>query len=1107
MKNFKNKRKILFVLLSFLITAIIIVVVWDLNGYLVMGHDVGYRLNIKEFFHNLFFLWSDSLNFGENKYYNPGAIPIHVPELLFTIITGNVFLGQKITLIYWHFLMLIPLVFAYFLFSKNSEYKKMFIFFILGSYLYAINFFNLQGWGVFWRTRFSIQIVLPILFIFLYKTLDEKKLNKIHLLFIVLTSAFLNGGGSPPLFGPVVITWIITGIYFLILENDKKKVVMLFTKTTFFFGIGFILISSYWLYPTLQHFLSSFRSEIASVGGIEGVTQWLKVVSKDTSYINLFRLQGIPSWGNTAHPYASTYTTNTFYIILSYIWPVLAFSSLLLAETLKEKKLVLLVALLGLIGIFFASGAHPPLGWAFELMVKYIPGFTMFRTAFYKFAPLVWFSYTFLAAFSLYRIGIILNKKFKHVFIFWSYIFIVGIFVIVYHAPFFSGNFFQWDEFFSTKVKPPDYIFHFQEWVNKNQINGRIVLLPKLENTYYADSYKWGYWGRDPLPNLLSSRNTLVGNTGDQLTDALVTQLHEAVLASDHETLGKLSRLLDVEYLLLREDAYYDFPQRETIPPIVYKEALKRNTNIEIEEIFNKWILYKIKTYIPSRIRVASGIDLIVGDKTFFNTEVDLVNENEVLTGEAFTADKIDMEDYSKIIILPSKIEYNSNIDPFSAIHVRLYPDSIFYRLKEYKNKKDREKNITIYQKIDFSLNLLVKKVEELEYLEAKNKAEYLSAHIKTIQEELDLLEKSMGSIRDFNKENYEKKMKIDHYLGELVKRISMFYQQYLDENILIINKINMIRSKLGLNRNECADECSLYDIKVPLRGEYKFIINEESLAEIENIKFNTVVYSPSTENNQGRLGIIKNYVLREGSYPLEIRFKEHVLSNQILLEPEKSYVFPIRSTLKNYMVAFNYDIKGEDTYLLTKKIRNSISGFNWSRTIALKGKDDYKERFNLSEGVALESIVFSSYQEKRNKNQQVSEINNVRIVSQADADVTFYRVLNERMTYPKTTQYQKINPSQWDISIAPENNDPVILSFSNLYNAGWIIKNGEYRHIKINGNLNGWLLPVARKKEVIYFLPQDHLKIGFIISGLSLLGIIVYLIKNILAKQKNEHI
>lgn len=1105
----KNKLKILIrpalLLLFLLLISIGITYLWNLKGYLIIGHDVGYKLNIQEFFNNLFYVWSDNLNFGKNKYFNPGAIPIHLPELVINLIVKDPFVSQFITLVYWHFLNFSPFILIYLLFYRKNN-KNIIIFFLFATFLYAINLFNLQGWTVFWRTRFSIQIFLPIFFFFIYKTMEAKRINPFFLVAVLLLSVFLNGGGSPPLFGSLILAWFFIGLYFIFINKDKKATTILYAKVTFLYFLGFILMSSYWLLPTIGHLLKSFSTEFNLVGGFEGVTNWLRVVSKDTSFANMFRLEGIPSWyDNLSHPYANLYLNNKLLVGLSFIWPTLAFSAMFLVKEAREKKLIILVGMLALLGMFFAGGSHSPFDWLFDLMMRYIPGFTMFRTAFYKFAPLVWFSYSMLIAFSLYKITLIIKKRFVNKIVYLLFVFGSLIFIALYNFPFFSGNFFNWNKNFSTKVIVPSYVFDIKNWFNddKNRITGRILLLPPQETAFNVDAYKWGYWSPEPLPNVLSAKTFVTSNTGNNITDALVKQLYKAILEGDAATINKLSLILDVEHVLVRNDFYYDNPGGETLSPQIFTNAIKSNDNFTEIKNFNQWSLFKIKNYFPSRFYIPSNIVLLSGDFDSLNEEISLLDKNDVIIedNQMITLPVIAhpdslIQNYSKIIILPEKIFYNPQVNLFDVLEIKLYPDSILYPLVEYKSKQQKNKLTSMHQRIDALLDSQVRKIKELEYLENESKDNYLEAQIGVITRELGQLGNLAEELNIFNRANYERKVKMNFYLRQFITKIKDLNSKYLDENIEIIGKIKTIRAKLkddNLNGFDCLDECSIYSINIPLEGEYEMLLNKRSLPFIEKIEFENKIVPLSVSKSEKGWYVINTEYLKEDNFPLKIIRKTEKLAEDFVLDKNGPYNFNIKSGLNKFMIRFDYYLANNEEYFLTKNFENKISGHRWHRTVSLKGNDSYKEAFDFQNGDTLESLTLTPINEGKTKKplQDKSEIRNLEVVNLEDIDLVFYHPADNTLDDAGGVTYNKINPVTWKINLDNKKQNAKFLVFSNSFDDGWILKDNANSRVMVNGNLNGWVLQDGlASKTTVYFQPQDNLYRGVFLSVVSIIAV-----------------
>ena len=60
-----------------------------------------------------------------------------------------------------------------------------------------------------------------------------------------------------------------------------------------------------------------------------GAVRWSQEISKNASFNNLIKLQGIPDWyDNPQHPYSNNFLDNYFLLLLAIFFPAVAFVSL-----------------------------------------------------------------------------------------------------------------------------------------------------------------------------------------------------------------------------------------------------------------------------------------------------------------------------------------------------------------------------------------------------------------------------------------------------------------------------------------------------------------------------------------------------------------------------------------------------------------------------------------------------------------------------------------------------------------------------------------------------------------------------------------------------------
>jgi hypothetical protein len=117
--------------------------------------------------------------------------------------------------------------------------------------------------------------------------------------------------------------------------------------------------------------------------------------------LELFRLLGewdfYTGWaGKLYYPWSIFYTQNPIGIFVSYSIPLIAFASLLkIKPRCKATADILYFALMAVVGIFIAKGAHPPFGEYWSWLYNNIGLFRIFRDS-YKFASIISLSYAVL---------------------------------------------------------------------------------------------------------------------------------------------------------------------------------------------------------------------------------------------------------------------------------------------------------------------------------------------------------------------------------------------------------------------------------------------------------------------------------------------------------------------------------------------------------------------------------------------------------------------------------------------------------------------------------------------------------------------------------------
>lgn len=613
------KKRIYFhIIIIFLLS--LFPLLWFPDGSLLFGHDSGMTFDPVTHFVDRLHVWTERLGIGTDQSSGLlGAIVfIHGLEAFLAWIGLSLQMDQKIQFIIW---FVLPGLSMYFFAHKTWPGRKYLP--LIASVVYMINFFLIQAWFVAERTKFSIYVALPLIMYFTLSYLEGKTSFKKSLVATGLTLGFFNAGGSFPLYGGLILVMVITFAYQNFLHFDLEMV-----KKTIFFSLGllllYILLSAFWLFPYVYYVLGFYGRDLALAGGPAGSLAWSEYLAKGSTFINLFRGQGIPEWYlNAYHAFAGNFFTNPILILGSFAFPILAYFSLFLVKVKREKFLIYLFVVISLVSLIFAAGPGSQLGIIYEFMVLHVPGFAIFRSNFYKFGYAFWFSYGILIGFTLDVLfskieNFVKNRKLS---IPISYIlpilFIVG--YVFYHYPLLNGSFLDYShepgKELSTRVKVPQYVFDFGKWVNQQNPIKRYLILPEVSETGYI-AYQWGYWSLAPI-NSLQAKNSFVHNTFLMTPSErfLLLQMYSSLLRKDIKSFDDFAEVFAVDGIVVHEDFDWQNFSWGTTDPARYEAVLDADPNFKLTKTFGRWRVYDIVSRGKSlRVTATSRLGFLNGE-------------------------------------------------------------------------------------------------------------------------------------------------------------------------------------------------------------------------------------------------------------------------------------------------------------------------------------------------------------------------------------------------------------------------------------------------------------------------------------------------------------
>jgi hypothetical protein len=306
---------------------------WNKPGYYATGHDMSYPLAPVDFFVDRLYTWTDRIGpFGRNQTDDVPGLFIHGLQALPVFLGISLITSQKLIFIFW---AIAPGISMYLLLRLLFPKKENFLIRVVGSLFYMINHYILQAWTIAEMTKFTMYAGIPIVVMIIINVLYKKRKILLNSLLLSLTLGFFNGGPGIPLWGGLLVVVIPVVFGSLVLSSGEWLVKIKRLAKFMFFSLCFCLvINAYWIFPYLKSFTSNFVDKISSGGGTEGYILWSQGISAHASFINLFRLKGIPDWHlSYFHPYANSFSEQPVLVFLGVVIPLIGALGLI-----KKKK-------------------------------------------------------------------------------------------------------------------------------------------------------------------------------------------------------------------------------------------------------------------------------------------------------------------------------------------------------------------------------------------------------------------------------------------------------------------------------------------------------------------------------------------------------------------------------------------------------------------------------------------------------------------------------------------------------------------------------------------------------------------------------------------------
>lgn len=436
---------------------------------------------------------------------------------------------------------------------------------------------------------------------------------------LTTTSAYVD-------FPYAVVTWVILGTYYIFYIATNRGSRLAFasaSRFTLFLLALWSLINMYWLLPVV--FSSSSLFQGASVSGISSL-DWLR--SWSANLLDVMRLRGffgltLKTQADYYAPWSTVYSTSVF-VDMSFMVPVLASASIL---TGRKNKYVLYFCSLALFGLFLIKGPYPPLGEVNVFLYNAFWPLQTLRSVYMRFLPMITLSFAFLIGYTaghLYPANLLYRFKRKSAIKLTeiSRIIAVGaiIFLLfgVYLYPLWTGEviYSGGQVVPSARVKIPEYYTEAANWLSQDNEDYNIMSLP-MANIKGYEEFSWdsGYAGAGITFSVLNK--PVIGSA--DIFNGLSGFVASRIIQNASEGIGKILSLMRVKYVLLHNDADWQFITKPNYGGFIYtsqeasQSILNSFNGLLLEKSLSKLDFYQNQYQLVPTIYSAGYATLVSG--------------------------------------------------------------------------------------------------------------------------------------------------------------------------------------------------------------------------------------------------------------------------------------------------------------------------------------------------------------------------------------------------------------------------------------------------------------------------------------------------------------
>lgn len=546
-------KKILRVILFFLS---LVPVLWFLGkpDVLINGIDTNFPLNPWVWFQRRFFVWSNIPNAGADFSSSIAGLFFHAIQVIPYAIGLKLQIVEIFSLVFWFG----AIIFGSYILAKKVMPKRPLIQLVF-VVLYSFNIYIFNSWENIKVSNIALVASIPFAVYLLIRLREGSLSYSKSALLACIVGLLLSGSGINPAYFICLIAILFIFLLSAILADFRKKETLKRLKEFLWISVFILFVNSFWLLPTINFIFQSIspNQSIAEIG----YTNWVDSLSENTSLLNVLRIQGAWDWyaydsqsGLPLYiPYAGRFFKDPLFIAFSILIPALALISLIIRKS-KFNFLYCFWGILAVLGVFLGAGTHQPTGFLFKLLLKYLPFFSLFRSPWYIFTPMLTFAYAGLVSLLFYNLTNIFEKIkiLPAKVLFYAVLISVIAGNLLYCYPLITGKIFRplrHDGFF---IKFPNYIFDAAKWLASADLNGRLITYPDDE----IENFKWGYRGIESVIGLISTKEILYPplNAVPTGVDKIIRHFYSTLKKEELVAAARIAAKLNAGYLFEKND-------------------------------------------------------------------------------------------------------------------------------------------------------------------------------------------------------------------------------------------------------------------------------------------------------------------------------------------------------------------------------------------------------------------------------------------------------------------------------------------------------------------------------------------------------------------------